>query len=130
MNAELFQITAEQILNDLPARFRQLMQNVVVVIEDCASQQLLDAMNIPSSDQLLGLYEGAPVTERSVVESGQLPDMIYLFRLPILATQIESGESIETCIYDVLIHEIGHHFGFSDAQMDGYEHERKRGESL
>lgn len=116
MDAETFRQTAEQILNELPIRFRRLMENVVIVVEDVASEQVLASMGA-APDELLGLYEGCPITERDAVASGLLPDMIHLYRKPILAMRQQSGRSVEYCIRDVLIHEVGHHFGFSDAQM-------------
>jgi len=121
MDAETFRTTAEHALNELPVRFRNLMENVVIVIEDFASEQVLESMRISSPFSLLGLYEGCPITERNAVGSGSLPDMIYLYRLPILAMQQQSDQTVEACVRDVLIHEVGHHFGFSDAQMDAIE---------
>ncbi|ATX82626.1 putative Zn-dependent protease, minimal metalloprotease (MMP)-like domain [Mariprofundus ferrinatatus] len=124
MDAEQFQAAAEKLLNQLPARFRKAMENVVIVVDDFASSRVLKEMHADSPYDLLGLYEGHPITEREAVDSGMLPDMIHLYRLPILAMQRDSGLSVESCIYDVLIHEIGHYFGFSDAQMEVIEAER------
>ncbi|ATX78922.1 putative Zn-dependent protease, minimal metalloprotease (MMP)-like domain [Mariprofundus aestuarium] len=126
MDAQLFQSTAERLLDELPLRFRKVLENVVIVIEDFASEEVLVSMRATSPYELLGLYEGWPITEREAVDSGNLPDMIHLYRKPILAMWQASGESIESCIQDVLIHEIGHHFGFSDAQMDAIEVEYDR----
>jgi len=78
-------------------------------------------MRIDSPYGLLGLYEGVPMTARQAVESGILPDMIHLYRKPIMRMQAESGVSLEACIRHVLVHEIGHHFGFSDADMHAIE---------
>lgn len=125
MDAELFRITAENILDEMPVRFRREMENVVIVIEDFASGKILETMQISSPYSLLGLYEGIPITERDAVDSGLLPDLIHLYRLPILTKQQQSGQSIEACIRDVLIHEVGHYFGFSDAQMDAFESQRE-----
>ena len=123
MDADTFQTVAERVLNELPAQFCTMMENVVIVIEDFASEQVLDALNASSPYSLLGLYEGIPITERDAVDSGLLPDLIHLYRIPILTLQQRSGEAIESCIRDVLIHEIGHYFGFSDAQMEAFEEE-------
>ncbi|GAV20881.1 possibl zinc metallo-peptidase [Mariprofundus micogutta] len=116
---------AEKLFNELPAKFRRLMQNVVIVTEDFASAEVLASMQIESAYDLLGLYEGVPLTERQIAESGSVPDLIHLYREPILAMQAESGESISACIRNVMVHEIGHHFGFSDAQMHAIEQESK-----
>jgi len=121
MDAECFRLTAEQVFNELPAEFRQLMENVVVVTDDFAADDILASMGVESPFELLGLYEGVPITERGAVASGSLPDMISLYRLPILMMQAERGGSLITCIRSVLIHEIGHHFGFSDAEMGKFE---------
>ena len=126
MDAEQFQISAEGILDELPARFRNMLENVVIVIDDFASDQVLNAMGADSPYSLLGLYEGVPITERGAVESGVLPDLIHLYRIPILTMQQRSEKSVEACIRDVMIHEIGHHFGFSDAQMAVIEAQERR----
>ncbi|WP_072660174.1 metallopeptidase family protein [Mariprofundus micogutta] len=125
MNADQFHMIAEKLFNELPAKFRRLMQNVVIVTEDFASAEVLASMQIESAYDLLGLYEGVPLTERQIAESGSVPDLIHLYREPILAMQAESGESISACIRNVMVHEIGHHFGFSDAQMHAIEQESK-----
>ena len=130
MDEEAFRVMAEDIFNALPASFLKLMQNVVIVIEDFASEQLLISMDISSPYHLLGLYEGRPITEREAVDSGMLPDFIHLYRLPILAMQQRTGQTVEACIGDVLIHEIGHYFGFSDAQMELIEAEQFGGRKM
>jgi len=127
MDAEQFRLTAEQLFNELPEPFRRLMENVVIVSDDFATDEVLASMQIESRYDLLGLYEGLPITERQAVESGVLPDMIHLYRKPILAMHAGSGENLSTCIRDVLVHEIGHHFGFSDAQMEAIEAEQYGG---
>jgi len=124
MDEDAFRSTAEEIFNALPGSVLTLMQNVVVVVEDFAAEELLASMDISSPYHLLGLYEGHPITERGAVDSGLLPDLIHLYRIPILALQQRSGESIKSCISDVLIHEVGHYFGFSDAQMARIEAEQ------
>jgi len=121
MNAEQFRLLAEQALNDVPECFRLAMENVVIVTEDFPAPEILQEMDADSHFDLLGLYEGRPVTEREAVSCGTLPDMIYLYRKPILAMCTETGENIDHCIRHVLIHEIGHYFGYSDAEMEALE---------
>jgi predicted Zn-dependent protease with MMP-like domain len=121
MNAEEFRFVAEQVLNDLPENFRLAMENVVIVADDFPAAETLQEMNVHSPFELLGLYEGRPVTEREATSSGTLPDMIHLYRKPILAMCMETGENINHCIRHVLVHEIGHYFGYSDAEMDAVE---------
>ncbi len=122
MNADEFHLVAEQALNAMPENFRLAMENVVIVTADFAPAETLQAMDMDSPFELLGLYEGRPVTEREAVASGTLPDMIHLYRQPILAMCLESGESIDHCIRHVLIHEIGHYFGYSDTEMEAIEY--------
>jgi predicted Zn-dependent protease with MMP-like domain len=121
MDTETFRFTAERILNALPGKFLKSLENVVIVIEDFAAVETLHEMQADSPFELLGLYEGRPVTEREAVSSGALPDMIHLYRRPILAMCDQSGEDVDHCIRHVLIHEIGHHFGYSDAEMEAME---------
>jgi len=117
MDAEQFRLSAETALNHLPAKFRLAMEHVVIITEEFADADVLRQMQVDSPFGLLGLYEGRSAAGRDVNDSGQLPDMIYLYRQPILAACRESGESPEHCLADVLIHEVGHYFGFSDADM-------------
>ncbi|MDQ6981933.1 MAG: metallopeptidase family protein [Mariprofundus sp.] len=121
MNAEEFRLTAEKTLNSLPARFRLAMENVVIVTEAFADDDVLKEMQADSPYELLGLYEGRSFMERSARDSGALPDMIHLYRQPILAVCRDSGKSPDQCIAEVLMHEVGHYFGFSDAEMDMIE---------
>ncbi len=121
MNIEEFNTVTEQILNDLPEEFRLAMENVVIVTEDFPTTETLHEMHILSPFELLGSYEGRPVTERETMSSGVLPDMIHLYRKPILATCAETSESIDHCIRRVLVHEVGHYFGYSDSEMDTIE---------
>lgn len=121
MNADEFRLVAEQALNALPERFRLALENVVMVTEDFPTAEICSQMRLETPFELLGLYDGSPVTERPAVSSGSLPDMIYLYRQPILTACRETGEAVEHCIRHVLVHEIGHHFGYSDAEMERIE---------
>ena len=80
-------------------------------------------LEIESAWELTGLYRGTPLTERSVTDSGRPPDLIFLYREPILLEWIETGEDLFRLVRNVLIHEIGHHFGFSDADITRLEDE-------
>jgi len=117
MDAEQFRLSAEKALNKLPAKFRLAMEHVVIVTEEFADDDVLRQMQADSPYDLLGLYEGRSDAGRDVSDSGALPDMIHLYRQPILTACRESGESPEQCVADVLIHEVGHYFGFSDDDM-------------
>jgi len=128
MNADLFQKLAEQAFNALPERFRLAMENVVIVVEERADAEVMRSMQLNSPFDLLGLYEGHPLTGREGGGGGDLPDLIRLYREPILLMSRQTGASASDCIADVLIHEIGHYFGFSDAEMEEIESARAEAE--
>ena len=107
----------------LPEPFAAHLTDVVLAVEEEADAELLAEMGIEHPLDLTGLYEGLPIGERSVSHSGTLPDRIRLFRRAILDEWIEEGEALEHLVRHVLIHEVGHHFGFSDDDMHRIEEE-------
>lgn len=107
----------------LPEPFAAHLTDVVLTVEEEADADLLAEMGIEHPLDLSGLYEGLPIGERSVSHSGTLPDRIRLFRRAILDEWIEDGESLEHLVRHVVIHEVGHHFGFSDEDMHRIEEE-------
>jgi predicted Zn-dependent protease with MMP-like domain len=112
---------AEVALETMPAMFLPHIQGVVIVIEEFADDETLKSLAIEHPYDLTGLYEGRPLTERSIGESGGMPDRVTLYRIPILVEWIETGERLDRLVRHVLIHEIGHHFGFSDDDMHALE---------
>jgi predicted Zn-dependent protease with MMP-like domain len=86
-------------------------------------EETLDDLGIESAWELTGLYRGTPLTERSVSDIAHQPDMIFLFREPILLEWIETDESLYRLVRNVLVHEIAHHFGFSDGDIEALEQE-------
>ena len=104
---------AEVALDTMPAVFLPHIQGVVIAIEEFADDEVLKSLDIEHPYDLTGLYEGRPLTERSIGESGGMPDRVTLYRIPILVEWIETGERLDRLVRHVLIHEIGHHFGFS-----------------
>jgi predicted Zn-dependent protease with MMP-like domain len=112
---------AEAAIARLPALFRQHLTNVVLRIEDFADEEVLDQLGIEDPFELSGLYSGRPVSEETNWVSGELPPMIHLYRRPLLHEWVESGVALEELITHVIVHEIGHHFGFSDADMHALE---------
>lgn len=112
---------AEAALETMPEVFRQNIRDVVIAIEEFADDGVLASLDIEHPYDLTGLYEGRPLTERSIDASGGMPDRVTLYRIPILVEWIESGEKLDWLIRHVLIHEIGHHFGFSDEDMHALE---------
>lgn len=116
MNEILFQEKALEALEQIPANFLEHLENVEIIVEDFANPDILRSLNIDSKWHLLGLYVGHPLTERSFFQTTLLPDRIYLFRLPILQSY-EGKMNIVEAIRDVMVHEIGHHFGFNDDEL-------------
>jgi predicted Zn-dependent protease with MMP-like domain len=108
---------ARQTLDGLPEHFATHLRDVVLVVEDFADPQTLREMGIDEPFELTGIYEGTPLIEKSVDQSGALPDRIRLFRRPILDEWADGEETLERLVAHVLIHEAGHHFGFSDHDM-------------
>jgi predicted Zn-dependent protease with MMP-like domain len=117
MTAAEFKSVAEEVFAALPDRFHAAISNVVIFIEEFPDADTLAGMNMESPYDLLGLYQGWPLPERGSQYAGHLPDVIRLYRQPILAYSRTRGEEIRHCIRHVLIHEIGHYFGFSDDEM-------------
>lgn len=114
---EDFEIAAQAIWDGLPVQFRKALGNVVVCVADFADTETLEAMRIRDPHDLLGLYHGAGLPSKSVWDPVSLPDRIFLYRIPIVDYARRNAERVDRVIRHVLIHEIGHHFGFSDADM-------------
>jgi len=118
-----FQIMAERALEAMPERLARHVRGVAIMIDDIADEETLAGLGIDNPWELTGLYRGIPLTERSVADSGTLPDAIFLYREAILVEWIETGEDLYRLVASVLVHEIAHHFGFSDADIDRIEAE-------
>jgi len=112
---------ARKALGTMPRQFRAELESVVLRIEEFASREQLESVEIKSRWELSGLYEGRPVPDRTIWESGQMPPVISLFRQPLLAEMYETGVSLEDLVHHVVVHEAGHHFGFSDEDMHTIE---------
>ena len=98
----------------LPAEFRALCRDLVIQVDDFPTDEVLERMEAESEFDLLGLFQGVGLPFRSEAVSGQMPNMIWLYRRPILDYWAEHAETLGAIITHVLVHEIGHHFGFSD----------------
>jgi predicted Zn-dependent protease with MMP-like domain len=119
-----FESLAEAAYARLPKRFRQLCDHLVIRIEDFPSEEVLDEMEANSPFDLLGLFTGVGLSQDgAVAETGRLPNMVHLYRRPILDYWAEHNESLDAIIAHVLVHEIGHHFGLSDEDMARIEAE-------
>ena len=110
-------------LERLPEPFAAHLKDVVLTVEEFADDQTLADMGIDDPFELSGLYHGLPIGEKSVDQSGTLPDRIFLYRRPILDEWAGEGETLEHLVHHILVHEVGHHFGLSDADMHALEYE-------
>lgn len=107
----------------IPERLRRHVSGVGIQVEEMPDDETLDELGIESPWDLTGMYHGTPLNQRSVDDLVRMPDLIFLYRQPILGEWIETGEDLYRLVASVLIHEIGHHFGFSDADIEAIERE-------
>jgi predicted Zn-dependent protease with MMP-like domain len=114
---------AAEAWNRLPSEFRQLCRDIVFRVEDFAADDVLDEMDIDDPFNLMGLYKGVSLDRKSVLDQSLEPDMVFLYRRPILDYWAEGDETLGHLVTHVLVHEIGHHFGLSDADMESIEAE-------
>jgi predicted Zn-dependent protease with MMP-like domain len=118
---EELEVLARLALKSLPEPFADHLGEVVLTVEEFADDATLASMAIDDPFDLTGLYEGIPIGEKESGQSGALPDRIRLFRRPILDEWAAGEETLERLVRHVLIHEVGHHFGLSDADMHAIE---------
>ena len=117
-----FEQLAEAAFTALPAEFRRLCDGVTIRIEDFPDEETLREMACASPFDLLGLFRGVGLAQgAATLETGQFPNMVWLYRRPILDYWAEHDETLGHLVTHVLIHEIGHHFGLSDADMEAIE---------
>ncbi|MDC7790050.1 metallopeptidase family protein [Rhodoplanes sp. TEM] len=115
------EVMAAEVFRGLPARFRSMCEGVVIQVDDFPSDEVLDHMGLESEFDLLGLFQGIGLPFRSDSAPVQMPNMIWLYRRPILDYWAEHDETLGAIVRHVLVHEIGHHFGLSDDDMAGIE---------
>ncbi len=115
---ETIEQMARATIAELPPQFAGPAQAIILRVEEFAPDELLDDMNIESPFELTGLYDGIPLTEKSVMDVVDRPDMIWLFRRPILDEWAERGDvSLGQLVAHVMVHELAHHFGWSDEEI-------------
>ena len=114
---------ADAAYSRLPAHFRALTGDLLIRVEDFPTDEVLDSLEIESPFDLLGLYSGIDLARKSVSDVTPVPDMVFLYRRPILDYWAEHEETLGSILTHVLVHEIGHHFGLSDADMERIEAE-------
>jgi predicted Zn-dependent protease with MMP-like domain len=115
------QSLAVQAYDQLPPEFRALCGDILIQVADFPTDDVLDEMGLDSPYDLLGLFQGIGLAHRGEIRTGEMPNMIWLYRRPLLDFWAESEDSIANLVAHVLIHEIGHHFGLSDDDMEAIE---------
>jgi predicted Zn-dependent protease with MMP-like domain len=118
--AEL-EVLASEVFAHLPRKFRDLCEGVVIQVDDFPADEVLEEMQAESEFDLLGLFQGTGLPFRAESAPAQMPNMIWLYRRPILDYWAEHDETLGAIIRHVLVHEIGHHFGLSDGDMAAIE---------
>jgi predicted Zn-dependent protease with MMP-like domain len=118
---EEIEAIAEEALASIPEPFLKHLKNVAVRVEEFADEATLRELQIDNPFDLTGLYHGVPLIHQSVSDVRAMPEMIYLYRQPILAEWCETDEELTRLVRHVLIHEIGHHFGYSDEELEAIE---------
>ncbi|MEO7179150.1 MAG: metallopeptidase family protein [Allosphingosinicella sp.] len=112
---------ADAAIARMPEHFRRHLEGVVLRVDEFADEDVLAELRIEDPFELTGLYTGRSIGDRSSMLSGELPAMIHLYRRPLLDEWAETGVSLEALVSHVIVHEAGHHFGFSDADMHAIE---------
>ena len=118
---EAMEVLAETAFARLPQKFRTLCQDLVIRVDDFPTDEVLDDLGAQTEFDLLGLFQGVGLPFRSESAPVQMPNMIWLYRRPILDYWAEHDETLGAIITHVLVHEIGHHFGLSDDDMAAIE---------
>ncbi|MEA2086640.1 MAG: metallopeptidase family protein [Candidatus Caldatribacteriota bacterium] len=120
---EKFEELVAEAISSLPEKFKEKMENIVVVIESLPSRELLMEMKIKSPYGLLGLYRGVPYTRRGIWYRNVMPDKIIIFKKPI-ELRCRNKEEIKESVRRVVVHEIGHYFGLGEADLRKIEREK------
>jgi predicted Zn-dependent protease with MMP-like domain len=116
-----FEALATAAFRRLPQRFRQLCGNLVIRVEDFPADDVIEEMGLESEFDLLGLFHGVGLPFQSETAPVKMPNLIWLYRRPILDYWAEHDETLGKIVTHVLLHEIGHHFGFSDEDIAAIE---------
>ncbi|MEQ8667488.1 MAG: metallopeptidase family protein [Rhodospirillales bacterium] len=112
---------AEQALGEIPAELREFLGDIEIRVEEFPDAETEAEMGLESPFDLLGLYRGVSLDRKSVSDPSPEADLVFLYRRPLLDYWCETGEDLTVLVRHVLIHEIGHHFGFSDEDMERIE---------
>ena len=114
---------AERALQTIPAELKRHLGPVVIRVDEFPDEETEEEMGLESPFDILGLYRGVSLPRKSVFDTLPATDMVFLYRRPMLDYWCETGEDLAHIVRHVLIHEIGHHFGFSDEDMERLEQE-------
>lgn len=120
------EVLADDVFRRLPLKFRALCRDLVIKIEDFPTDEVLENMGAETEFDLLGLFQGVGLPFHSESAPVQMPNMIWLYRRPILDYWAEHEETLGAVVQHVLVHEVGHHFGLSDDDMAAIEDEAER----
>lgn len=112
------ELLAHRALATIPEELRRFVQGVIIRVDDFPDRETEEEMDLETPFDILGLYRGVSLKHKSVTWAQAEPDMIFLYRRPLLDYWCETGEDLFHLVRHVLIHEIGHHFGFSDDDME------------
>ena len=112
---------AQAAIERLPDQFRDWLGPVLLRVEDFPDADIIREMGLETEFDILGLYQGRHVGMKGDEPTGALPDIIFLYRRPLLDEWCESGETLDALVTHVLVHEVGHHFGLSDDDMERIE---------
>lgn len=112
---------AHVVFERLPKTFRSLCDGLIIRVDDFATDEVLDSLGIENEFDLLGLFQGVGLPFQSHSDPNPMPNMVWLYRRPILDYWSEHDETLGHIVRHVLIHEIGHHFGLSDDDMERIE---------
>lgn len=124
MEREVFEKLVEEAMDALPAKFKKLIQNVAVIVEDGPSDETRRSVGAPTRGEILGLYHGVPYQHRGPYYGNHPPDVIVIYQQPIeriCSTDDEVREQVKATV----IHEVGHYFGFSDPELREIERESR-----
>ena len=119
-----FYLLSQKTINSLPEKFKKATSSLIIKVENFADQETLKSLKIIDKYDLLGLYRGTPLPAKRSSPSIPLPDIVFLYRCPLIRYSRDNHETIEALVHHVIIHEIGHHFGFNDYDLSWIENEK------